>query len=311
MTKSIAAMLLDQLLASSMIVSVVRPRKSILRRPSFSMPPMSYCVTTSSLFVLYSGTSSFSGVGRDHDAGRMDRRVARHSFQLAGDVEHLADARIALTHLLKAGLLRECVLQLDVELIRDQLRDSVDFADLHVEHAADVLDRRARAERAERDDLRDLLAAVLLGDVLNDLAAAMRAEVDVDIGHADALRIEEALEQQAVLQRIDVGDLHRIADQTAGRRSAPGTHGNIDAISRYRMKSQTTGSSRRTSSAECILISRSRRSTYSFEIAFQRACARHSFQPRTAPLKALSRDVLEIRVDGVLGREHRTSGTDL
>ena len=37
--------------ASSMIVSVVSPRKSILSRPSFSSPTMSYCVTISCLFV--------------------------------------------------------------------------------------------------------------------------------------------------------------------------------------------------------------------------------------------------------------------
>ena len=54
-------------------------------------------------------------------------------------------------------------------------------------------------QRAERDDLRYLLAAVFLGDVLNHLAAPVRAEVDVDIRHADALRIQKALKQQAVL----------------------------------------------------------------------------------------------------------------
>ena len=36
---------------------------------------------------------------RDDDAGGVDRRVARHAFQLAGDVEHLADARVCLAQL--------------------------------------------------------------------------------------------------------------------------------------------------------------------------------------------------------------------
>ena len=57
--------------ASSMRVSVVSPRKSILSSASFSRPPMSYWVTISSRLVLYSGTSSFSGCGRDHHAGRV------------------------------------------------------------------------------------------------------------------------------------------------------------------------------------------------------------------------------------------------
>ena len=63
-----------------------------------------------------------------------------------------------------------------------------------------------RGHGAEGDDLRDVLAPVLLGDVIDDLAAAVHAEVDVDVGHGDALGIQEALEEQLVLQRIDVGD---------------------------------------------------------------------------------------------------------
>ncbi len=80
----------------------------------------------------------------------------------------------------------------------DQLGDAVDVGEAHVEHAADVLDGGARAQRAEGDDLGDLFAPVFFGDVLNHFAAAAGAEIDVDIGHGDALGIQEALEQQAV-----------------------------------------------------------------------------------------------------------------
>ena len=59
-------------------------------------------------------------------------------------------------------------------------------------------------------------------DVVDDLAAATLAEVDVDIGQRDALGIEEALEDQVVVQRIDVGDPQRPRDQAAGRRAAAG-----------------------------------------------------------------------------------------
>ena len=90
--------------------------------------------------------------------------------------------------------------------------------------------RRARAQRSEGDDLGHLLAPVFLGDVLDHFAAAARAEIDIDIGHGDALGIQEALEEQLVGQRIDVGDLHRIADQAAGGRSAPGTYGDFAVL---------------------------------------------------------------------------------
>ena len=95
-------------------------------------------------------------------------------------------------------------------------------------HAGDVADDGSRLHRAEGDDLRDVLAAVLARDVLDDLAAAAFAEVDVDVGQRHALGIEEALEDQVVLDRIDVGDPQAIRDEAAGRRSA--ARSNRDAL---------------------------------------------------------------------------------
>ena len=84
----------------------------------------------------------------------------------------------------------------------------------------DVADDGLRLHRPERDDLRDVLAAVLARDVVDDLAAAALAEVDVDVGQRDALGVEEALEDQVELERIDVGDAQAVGDQAAGRRPA-------------------------------------------------------------------------------------------
>ena len=85
--------------------------------------------------------------------------------------------------------------------------------DRPAEHAADVLDRRLGRQRAERADLGDVLLAVLLLDVADDLAAAVLAEVDVDIGRFLAVQIEEPLEQQVVLDRADVAQIERVADE--------------------------------------------------------------------------------------------------
>ena len=48
------------------------------------------------------------------------------------------------------------------------------------------------------------------------------AEVDVDVGQRHALGIQEALEDEVVLERIDVGDPQAVRHQAAGRRAAPG-----------------------------------------------------------------------------------------
>ena len=57
-------------------------------------------------------------------------------------------------------------------------------------------------------------------DVLDDLAAPALAEVDVDVGQRHALGVQEALEDQVVLDRIDVGDPQAVGDEAAGRRPA-------------------------------------------------------------------------------------------
>ena len=65
-----------------------------------------------------------------------------------------------------------------------------------------------------------LVLAVLLLDVLDDLVAPVHAEVDVEVGHRHALGVQEALEQQVELERIEVGDAQRVRDERAGARAA-------------------------------------------------------------------------------------------
>ncbi len=113
-------------------------------------------------------------------------------------------------------------------LLGDHLGDPVADGIRQAEHAGGVAHRLPRRHGAEGDDLGDAVAAVLVGHVLDDLSPAVHAEVHVDVRHALAPRIEEALEEQVVLQRVDVGDAERVTDDAAGGRPAAGAHG--DAV---------------------------------------------------------------------------------
>ena len=62
--------------------------------------------------------------------------------------------------------------------------------------------------------------AVALLHVADHLVAPVLAEVDVEVGHRHALGIEEALEQQAEADRIEIGDGERIGDERARARAA-------------------------------------------------------------------------------------------
>ncbi len=169
---------------------------------------------------------------RDHDARRVDRGVARRALEPPRDVDQLLDLRVLLVGVLERRRLVERLVQRHLEVGRDHLGDLVDLGVAHVEHAPDVAHDRLRLHRAEGDDLRHVLAPYFLRDVLDDLAAPVLAEVDVDVGRADALRVQEALEDQVVLDRVDVRDAQAVGDQAAGGRAA--TRADRDAAARWR-----------------------------------------------------------------------------
>ena len=99
------------------------------------------------------------------------------------------------------------------------LADPVDLAVGHLQHAADVAHHGARLQLAEGDDLRDAVGAVFAAHVVDHLVAAVLAEVDVEVRHRHALGVQEALEQQAEADRIEVGDGQRPGHHASPRPS--------------------------------------------------------------------------------------------
>ena len=164
---------------------------------------------------------------RDHHAGRVRGRVTRQSFQAQRHFHQLLDAIVRFPQRLELRRLFQRVLELDIQRRGDHLRDLVHFAIRHIERAPGVLEHGFCRHRAERDDLRDAFLSVGLTDVVNHLAAPTHAEINVNIGHRNALGVQESLEQQIVLQRVHVRDLQRVAHQAARSRASPRPHGNL------------------------------------------------------------------------------------
>ena len=156
----------------------------------------------------------------DHDAGGVDRVGADEPFERLREVDDLAHDRVGVVGGAELLARLEALLEVDLRAFRDQLRDLVDGAVRDLEHPAGVADGGARHHRREGDDLRDAVAAVLLGDVVDHPVAAGDGEVDVHVGQVLAGRVEEALEQEPVAHRVDVGDLQAVGGEAAGRRAA-------------------------------------------------------------------------------------------
>ena len=159
----------------------------------------------------------------------MDRVGASQPLERAGEVDDLLRDGVALDRLRELLPRLERVLERLARALRDELRDPVDDAVGDLEHAPGVAERGAGGHLREGDDLRDAVAAVLLGDVVDDALPALDREVDVHVGHVLAGGVEEPLEEEAVAHRVDVGDLEAVGGERAGRRAA--ARADRDAVS--------------------------------------------------------------------------------
>ena len=160
----------------------------------------------------------------DQHARRVGGGIAGHSLQLAGHVDHPVHLGVALVGVAQLGAHLQRLLQRHVQLKGHQLGDGIRLLVAHAQHPAHVPQHRAGGHRAEGDDLRHVVRAVALPHVVDHLAAPLVVEVAVDIGHGDALGVQEALEQQVVLQGVDLRDAQGVGHDGASAAAATGAH---------------------------------------------------------------------------------------
>ena len=166
------------------------------------------------------------GRGNDHAAGVL-AGVAGQALQFEGHVDegpHLLVLGVGLAQVLA---LLQGLAQGHAQFEGHHLGDAIDHAVGVAQHPAHVAHHRLGRQGAEGDDLGHRLAAIAPGDVVDDPVAPLHAEVDVEVGHGDAFGVEEALEQQVVLDGVQVGDLEGIGHQGAGAGAAPRSHWDV------------------------------------------------------------------------------------
>ena len=169
----------------------------------------------------------------DHHGGSMNPVGTLQTLETLCDIDDPLDVWVRVVHrpeflggLVAVGVLvalLEAVFQGGVAAHHDRrhrLGDLVADVVRIAEHASCVTYRVAGFDRSERDDLGDMVASVGAGRVSNHFVAVSRVEVHVDVGHRNSARVEEAFEQQVVLDWVEVGDPKAVGHGGASGRAA-------------------------------------------------------------------------------------------
>ena len=154
----------------------------------------------------------------DQHAAVVDRKVAGKVDHLAAQLEELLPA--LRPHLRWRDRSGHRVLDVLGEPPIDAFGEPVEQLVREAERLAHLPDRHPRLKGDDVADHPGPLPAVLLVDVLDHLLAMLGREIDVDVRHARHLFVQEALEQQVVLDGIDPGDAEHVGDDRVGGRAA-------------------------------------------------------------------------------------------
>ena len=119
----------------------------------------------------------------------MDGGVPGKALELSCHVDEAVDIALVLIALFQLVALLQCLVQGDAQLIRNELCDLITEGILQVHDPPNVPDHTLGSQRAERDDLHDVVLAVLLRHVVNDFLSPLILKVHVDIRHGDTLGI--------------------------------------------------------------------------------------------------------------------------
>ncbi len=154
--------------------------------------------------------------GGQHEAAGVLAQVPREAQELFGQRQQLAYGEAALV---EPGVLDHLVADLHVPVVH-ALGDRVEFFLLEAQCLADIPQRAAWAVAGDRGRQRGAVPPIFPIQVLDHFLAPLMLEVDIDVRRFAAFLGDEALEQHAAAQRVDLGDAGAIADDAVGGRAA-------------------------------------------------------------------------------------------
>ena len=164
--------------------------------------------------------------GNDHTC-RVRGGMSGHSFNGFCHIQHLPHLRIVFIGSFQLRIHGKGLVNGHLQVKGNGLCDSVCFRVSYIEDAAYIPHRRLCFHGSEGDNLGNLVFPVFFNHIVNDFLTPLIAEVNINIRHADPLRIQKPLKNQIIADRINIRDFQHIGHNAPGSRSSPRTHHNF------------------------------------------------------------------------------------
>ncbi len=161
----------------------------------------------------------------------MSRGVTGFSFQGSCRIDESAHLFVVIVILPKLRIHFQSFVDGHFQVEGNLLGNGIHFCVTHIHCPAHIPNSLFRFHSAESDDLGHFVSSVFFHYVIDNFAPSFKAEININVRHADTLRIEEAFKDESVFDRIDVGNVKAIGNDASGSGTAAGTYHNSFALS--------------------------------------------------------------------------------
>ena len=143
-------------------------------------------------------------IRRDDNTAGMFAGIARESLERHCKINHRRNFFVILVHLGQFIGLLQCFFERHADFKGHQFCDAVYKAVRLSKYPSRVANYGFSRHRAEGNNLRDAISSVARCNIVNHAIATFHTEINIKIGHRHTFRVQEALEQQIMLQGIEV-----------------------------------------------------------------------------------------------------------
>ena len=150
------------------------------------------------------------GVAANDGCARMHAFTAHMALDRLCGVNNALNVFFGIVSFFQVGVGLERTIDGDAQLSTNKFADTVTHGIGVVQNTRSIAHGVFCLQLAERNNARNMVFTVEFANMFDNILTMLIVEVDVDIGHLNTFRVEEAFEHQSVLNGVKVGDAHGV-----------------------------------------------------------------------------------------------------